>query len=99
MTNAFNLGSGFGTVEAFISGEYYGLLLVLIVSIFCILFTTQLMAKLVDQGSMAYLLVDPTTRGKVAMTQAAVFVTGLIVHHVSYDVVRICGICHCLSET
>jgi ABC-2 type transport system permease protein len=78
MTNAFNLGSGFGTVEGFISGEYYGLLLVLIVSIFCIMFSTQLMAKLVDQGSMAYLLATPTTRGKVAMTQAAVFVTGLL---------------------
>ncbi|OCT11851.1 permease [Paenibacillus pectinilyticus] len=77
LTNAFNLGSGFGSVEAFISGEYYGLLLVLILSIFCILFTTQLMAKLVDQGAMAYLLVVPTTRSKVAFTQSAVFVTGL----------------------
>src|SRR5690242_11221445 len=78
MTKAFNLGNGFGTVEGFISGEYYGLLLVLIVSIFCVLFTTQLMAKLVDQGSMAFLLATPTTRGKVALTQAAVFVTGLL---------------------
>jgi ABC-2 type transport system permease protein len=88
MTNAFNLGSGFGTVEAFISGEYYGLLLVLIISIFCIMVTTQLMAKLVDQGSMAYLLATPTTRRKVAMTQAAVFVTGLLVIMV---VTTLCG--------
>lgn len=78
ITNAFNLGSGFGTVEGFISGEYYGLLLVLIVAIFCILFSTELMAKLVDQGAMAYLLAAPTTRGKVALTQAAVLVSGLV---------------------
>ena len=94
LTNAFNLGSGFGTVEAFISGEYYGLLLVLILSIFCILFTTQLMAKLVDQGAMAYLLVVPTTRTKVALTQAVVFVTGSISDYRGYDIVRICGLCH-----
>lgn len=88
LTNAFNLGSGFGTVEAFISGEYYGLLLVLILSIFCILFTTQLMAKLVDQGAMAYLLVVPTTRTKVALTQAFVFVTGLFL---IMSVTTLCG--------
>ncbi|MDR6882077.1 ABC transporter permease subunit [Bacillus sp. 3255] len=78
ITNAFNLGSGFNTVEGFISGEYYGLLLVLIAAVFCILLSTQLMAKLVNQGAMAYLLAAPTTRGKVAVTQAAVMVTGLV---------------------
>ncbi|RTE11560.1 ABC transporter permease subunit [Paenibacillus whitsoniae] len=77
ITNAFNLGSGFGTVEAFISGEFYGLLLVLIVAIFCVMFSTQLVAKLVDQGAMAYLLAVPTTRGKVAMSQALVLFSGL----------------------
>jgi ABC-2 type transport system permease protein len=73
---AFGL-NGFGSAEAFISGEYYGLILVLILSIVCIQLSTQLMAKLVDQGSMAYLLSTPTTRGKVAFTQAAVLTTGL----------------------
>lgn len=77
MTKAFNLQNGFGSFEAFISGEFYGLLYTLIVSIFCVVVPTQLMAKLVDQGSMAYLLSTPTTRGKVAFTQASVFLTGL----------------------
>ncbi|MGV7643050.1 hypothetical protein PJN11_28995, partial [Mycobacterium kansasii] len=58
---AFGL-NGFGTAEAFISGEYYGLILVLILAIVCVQLTTQLMAKLVDQGSMGYLLSAPTTR-------------------------------------
>ncbi|WP_169084120.1 ABC transporter permease subunit [Paenibacillus sp. PL91] len=73
---AFGL-NGFGSAEAFISGEYYGLILVLILAIVCVQLSTQLMAKLVDQGSMAYILSTPTTRGKVACTQAAVLTTGL----------------------
>ncbi|MBP1994467.1 ABC transporter permease subunit [Paenibacillus eucommiae] len=73
---AFGL-NGFDSAEAFISGEYYGLILVLILSIVCVQLSTQLMAKLVDQGSMAYLLSTPTTRAKVAFTQASVLATGL----------------------
>lgn len=76
---AFGLENGFGTVDSFISGEYYGLLFVLILSIFSIMTSTQLMARLVDQGSMAYLLSAPTTRVKVALTQAVVLLTGLLV--------------------
>lgn len=74
---AFNLQSGFDSAEGFISGEYYGLILVIILAIYCILGSTQLMAKLVSQGSMAYLLSTPTTRRKVAFTQASVLITGL----------------------
>ncbi|MEI0739868.1 ABC transporter permease subunit [Paenibacillus sp. JTLBN-2024] len=37
------------------------------------------MARLVDQGSMAYLLAAPTTRIKVALTQAVVLLTGLFI--------------------
>ena len=73
---AFGL-NGFGSAEAFISGEYYGLILVLILAIVCVQLSTQLMAKLVDQGSMAYLLSTPTTRGKIAFTQASVLTSGL----------------------
>ncbi|WP_256757893.1 ABC transporter permease subunit [Cohnella sp. WQ 127256] len=73
---AFGL-NGFDSAEAFISGEYYGLILILILSIVCVQLSTQLMARLVDQGSMAYLLSTPTTRGKVAFTQVSVLTTGL----------------------
>ncbi|MCC3372595.1 ABC transporter permease subunit [Cohnella sp. REN36] len=75
--SAFGL-NGFGTAEAFISGEYYGLILVLILSIVCVQLSTQLMARLVDQGAMAYLLSAPTTRAKVALSQALVLATGLL---------------------
>ncbi|CAM3003677.1 ABC transporter permease subunit [Paenibacillus sediminis] len=77
MGRVFGVEGGLGNIESFISGEYYGLILILILSIFCVLLSTKLIAKLVDQGSMAYLLSTPTTRGKVAITQAIVLVTGL----------------------
>jgi ABC-2 type transport system permease protein len=41
--------------------------------------STQLVARLVDRGSMAYLLATPTTRRKVAFTQALVLVTALFI--------------------
>lgn len=69
--------NGFDSAEAFISGEYYGLILVLILAIVCVQMSTGLMAKLVDQGSMAYLLSTPTTRVKVAFTQASVLTSAL----------------------
>lgn len=74
---AFGL-NGFGTADAFISGEFYGLILVLILSIVSVQLATKLMARLVDQGSMAYLLSTPTTRGRIAFTQAAVLTVGLL---------------------
>ena len=78
VAQAFGFQGGFGSMEAFISGEYYGLLLPLILSIFTVMLSTQLMARLVDQGSMAYLLTTPTTRAKVAASQALVLVSGLL---------------------
>ncbi|WP_316572120.1 ABC transporter permease subunit [Neobacillus sp. YIM B06451] len=78
LTKAFGFESGFGSFESYISGEYYGVLLPLIVTIFCVMLPTQLVAKLVDHGSMAYLLATPTTRGKIAFTQALVLITGIV---------------------
>jgi len=79
MLRAFGFEGGFGSFESFISGEFYGVILTIIVTIFCIMLPTQLIAKLVDQGSMAYLLSTPTKRGKIAFTQASVFFTGIFV--------------------
>ena len=74
---AFGFENGFGSFESYISGEYYGVILTIILTIFCVMLPTQLIAKLVDQGSMAYLLSTPTTRGKIAFTQASVLFTGI----------------------
>ncbi|APH05756.1 ABC transporter permease subunit [Bacillus weihaiensis] len=67
-----------GSYGQFISAEYFGLLFPIILGVFCVMVTTQLLAKLVDQGSMAYLLSTRVTRSQVALTQAVVFISGLI---------------------
>ncbi|WP_016886404.1 ABC transporter permease subunit [Bacillus licheniformis] len=77
--NAFGFENGLGNLEDFISGEYYGLIFIVTLSIFSVMLSTKLLAKRVDQGSMAYILSAPTTRGKVAFTQAAVLTTGLLI--------------------
>jgi ABC-2 type transport system permease protein len=77
--NAFGFENGLGNLEDFMSGEYYGLIFIVILSIFSVMLSTKLLAKLVDQGSMAYILSAPTLRGKVAFTQAAVLTTGLLI--------------------
>lgn len=79
VSNAFSLNNGFSSAEAFISGEFYGLILVLLLSIVCVQLSTQLIARLVDRGSMGYLLATPTTRRKVAFTQALVLATSLLI--------------------
>ncbi|GIP22981.1 ABC transporter permease subunit [Paenibacillus sp. J22TS3] len=79
ITKAFGLENGMGDLESFLSGEYYGLIFIIILSIFSLMISTQLMARMVDQGSMAYLLSTPTTRAQVASTQAAVMITGLLI--------------------
>ncbi|HEX7055963.1 MAG TPA: ABC transporter permease subunit [Bacilli bacterium] len=71
--------NGYDSAEAFISGEYYGLILVLILAIMSVQLAVRLMARMIDRGSMAYLLSAPTTRGKVAFTQASVLTTGLFI--------------------
>ncbi|KKB73669.1 MULTISPECIES: ABC transporter permease subunit [Bacillus] len=77
--NAFGFENGLGSLEDFMSGEYYGLIFIIILSIFAVMLSTKLLAKLVDQGAMAYILSAPTTRAKVAFTQAAVLTTGLFI--------------------
>lgn len=76
LSKVFNLETGFNSFEGYISGKFYELLLTIILTLFIIFLSTQLVARLVDRGSMAYLLSTPTTRGKVAFTQAMVLITG-----------------------
>jgi ABC-2 type transport system permease protein len=99
LKNMFGMQAGFGTYEAFISAEYYGLMYLIILAIFSVALSTKLIAKLVDQGSMAYLLSTPTTRVKVATTQAAVLVTGLLLIAVVTTVAGFLGNAWFLDES
>ncbi|MGG1684258.1 ABC transporter permease subunit [Pseudalkalibacillus sp. NRS-1564] len=76
---AFGMEGGFQHVSDFIAGEYYGLLYIVILSIFCLMTASQLMARHIERGSMAYILATPNSRKKIAFTQSLVLLTGLLI--------------------
>ncbi|WP_203363785.1 ABC transporter permease subunit [Bacillus sp. REN10] len=77
--DAFNLDQGMGTLLDFISGKFYGLLFVIILTIYCIMTASQLLARLVDRGAIAYLLSMPVARDAIARTQLLVLLSGLVI--------------------
>lgn len=58
------------TLLTFLVNYLYGFLLVIFPSVFIILLSNRLMARYINQGSMAYLLATPNKRRKIALTQA-----------------------------
>jgi ABC-2 type transport system permease protein len=74
---AFGFEKGFTNLTEFLSGEYYGFLYLIIMMIFSVMTAIQLVARLVDRGSMAYLLTSSVSRLRVAVTQALVLLFGL----------------------
>ncbi|MDM5316955.1 ABC transporter permease subunit [Fictibacillus sp. b24] len=77
MRKLIGMENGINSLSDYIAGEFYGMLFLIILMVYVILTSTRLMARLVDQGSMAYLLATPNSRLKIAVTQAAVMITGL----------------------
>ena len=70
-------GSGFDRFEAYVSSQCFGQVWLLVMGIYSINTADALIAKLVDQGGMAYLLSSPVGRHEVLGTQVAVLVSGL----------------------
>lgn len=79
MRDAFGFGEGMNGLLGFVASGFYGVTFVIFMMILCIIATNQLMAHLIDRGSMAYLLSTSVSRGKVAITQALVMISGLFV--------------------
>lgn len=77
--SAFGFSGGISNMSSFVAGEYYGLLFIIILLINCVSTTTQLIARLVDQGSMAYLLSGGLSRVKIALIQIAVILLSLFI--------------------
>ncbi|OZI10651.1 hypothetical protein CEW92_15670 [Bacillaceae bacterium SAS-127] len=77
--DAFNLDQGMGTLLDFLSGKFYGLLFVIILSVYCIMTASQLVARLVDRGAIAYLLAMPVSRSAIVRTQMLVLLSGLVI--------------------
>lgn len=79
MTRLIGAQSGFAQVGDYLAAEFYGFLYVIILAIYTVTASTQLMAHLIDNGSMSYLLATPVSRAAISMTQAVQLVCGIIV--------------------
>ncbi|MCY0870870.1 MAG: ABC transporter permease subunit, partial [Firmicutes bacterium] len=79
MLKLFGYQSGVSQVGDYLAGEFYGLIYVIILAIYTVIASTKLIAHLVDNGSMAYLLATPVSRTKIALTQAVQLIVGIIV--------------------
>lgn len=66
-------------LTGFLSSYLYGFLMLIFPMVFTIIIANRLVARLVDKGSMAYLLASPISRKKVAATQAIALFTSQIV--------------------
>ncbi len=55
----------------FLAGYYYGFLILFFPMIYMVIMADRMIAKHVDNGSMAFLLATPNSRVKIALTQAA----------------------------
>lgn len=82
--------SGLDCFESYVSTQCFGRVWILVMGIYTITMADELIAKLVDQGAMAYLLSSPVGRLEVLTTQAAVLASGLALL-TSLTVLGICG--------
>lgn len=67
------------TYVGFLASYFYGFLAVGFPTIFISIVGYRLIGKMVDNGSMAYLLSTPNSRSKIAITQAIAFIVMLII--------------------
>jgi len=77
MKNAFGISSGIQGLTGFLATGFYGATFVIFLMIYCIIVSNQLMAQLVDRGSMAYFMSTPVSRKRIALTQASVLLVNL----------------------
>ena len=70
-------GSGLDHCEAYISNQCFGRVWLLVTGIYTISTADALIAKLVDQGGMGYLISSPVGRLEVLSTQVTVLISGL----------------------
>lgn len=66
------------SLAGFLAGYFYGFLILLFPLIYTVVLADRMIAKLVDHGSMAFLLATPNSRVKIAFTQA-IFLIGTII--------------------
>ncbi|WP_034551384.1 ABC transporter permease subunit [Carnobacterium funditum] len=72
------VGAAEASLTAYLSSYLFGFILIVFPLIFSIILSNKLVVKYVDDGSMAYLLATPTSRGKIIRTQTTVAIGSLI---------------------
>ncbi len=79
MFSAFGMAGVGTTLIEFVTGYLYGILLTAFPGVYIIILANRLVAKYVDNGSMAYLLAVPYRRRKIVLTQCIFLVMTLVV--------------------
>lgn len=91
MFAAFGMADVGTTLLEFVTGYLYGILLIAFPGVYIIILSNRLVAKYVDNGSMAYLLAVPEKRRKIVLTQCIFLLLTLIIM-VAYCMVLILGV-------
>lgn len=64
------------TFESFISGQFYARIWAMLIALYNMETANELVGKLVDDGSMAFLLSTPVSREEIILTQAVLLLSG-----------------------
>ena len=92
---AFGMANVGSTMIEFMANYLYGFILVIFPIIFIVLLANRLVARYVDNGSMAYLLATPNKRRKIVLTQALFLIAAIFILIV-YAVLLCIGVSQCL---
>lgn len=77
LVTALAFSSTVADLTGYLASWLYGLLMLAFPMIYCIILGNKLVAKMVDNGSMAYLLSTPTSRIKIVATQGLYALTSI----------------------
>ncbi len=78
LMSAVGMNAGATSLIGFMISYLYGFILLIFPMLFCILRGNYLIAKYVDEGSMAILLASPLKRKTIALTQMLVLISGIL---------------------
>ena len=77
LMSSFGFNSVSTNLTSFLADYYYGFLVFMFPMIYCIVAANRLVAKLVDNGSFAYLLMAPVSRRTIIVTKGAVLLASI----------------------
>lgn len=78
LMKAFGFSSLVTDLTAYLASWLYGMLMTALPVVYCIILGNRLVAKMVDNGSLAYLLSTPVSRVKIILTQGLYAILSVI---------------------